>query len=94
MAQRIFSKGTGASIVYDNDFGLQLDDGDALLSATVTASPSGLTLGAATATDGIRARLRISGGTTRTVYTLTWTCTTRNGETLQDVTKLSVFDRT
>ncbi len=92
MSQQVFTKRSAVSIIYDMDFAYQLDDGDSILTGTVTCTPGGLSIGTPTIFDGRFIQARIGGGTTRTVYKLTFTATTAKPETLQDTGTLSVND--
>lgn len=76
---------SGETRTYSFDFSLMPEiatDGDTLSSgASVTASPSGLTLGSASIS-GNAVTCQISGGTANTVYALSASVTTSGGSTL------------
>ena len=81
------------SRVYDIDFSANLAAGETISAvSSCTASPSGLTLGAASYT-GTKVQIRISGGVTGTQYKVTAIVTTSAGNTLEGEGNLLVLER-
>lgn len=84
-------KPAGASRVYTLDFRQYAEvlAGETLSAPSVTASPSGPTLSAATVS-GSRVLFRVAGGAAGTTYALTVTATTSGGSTLVHPVSLKV----
>ena len=103
-AERPLVKHPSESVLYGLDFGKLLASGETLSSVSVSASPSGLTIGSPSvqasafvddftgltvaANEG--AKVRISGGTAGTDYTLKRTATTSGSNTRVFVATLQV----
>lgn len=81
------------SRVYDIDFAANLATGETINAvSSLTAAPSGLTLGSASFTN-TKAQVRISGGVTGTQYKITAIVTTSDSNTLEGEGNLLVLDR-
>lgn len=71
------------SLVYDMEFLGRLDDDETLTAvSSVTATPSGLTIGTASYS-GTRAQFRISGGSSGVKYKVTAVVTTSASNTIE-----------
>jgi hypothetical protein len=68
--------------LFDFDFSGKMRTGETVATVSVTATPSGLTIGS-TAFSGQIAQVRISGGMTGTDYKMTCTVTTNQSNTLE-----------
>lgn len=75
--------------LFNIDFGSRLDAGETLTGAVITADVSGLTIGSPVASSE-EIQVRISGGVTATLYTLSIVATTSAGNTLTDKVGLLV----
>lgn len=94
MELTLLTKRPGESRLYDFDFAGVMATGETISTVTgVTATPTGLTVGA-TSSSGTIAQVRLSGGTDRTIYELTCTVTTSASNTLELVGRLQVRDGT
>lgn len=81
------------SRLFDFDFAQKLASGETISTVvSAVAAPSGLTVGA-TSIVGSKVRVRLSGGTTSTVYKVTVTVTTSGSNTLETEANLFVFNR-
>ena len=103
-AERPIVKHPSESVLYGLDFGKLLASGETLSSVSVSATPSGLTIGSpsvqasafvddftgATVAANEGAKVRISGGTAGTDYTLTVSGTTSASNTRIFVATLQV----
>lgn len=105
-ATRVLVKHSGESILPGFDFGPLLQSGETLSGVTISATPSGLTIGSASvqgtafddeydgstiaANEGAKAR--ISGGTSGIDYTITATASTSASNTRVMVCTLQVRD--
>jgi hypothetical protein len=103
-AERFLWKHPDESVLFGLDFGNLLASGETLSSVTVTATPSGLTIGTAavqssaftdeftgaTVAANEGAKVRISGGTAGTDYALKCTATTSGSNTRVFVATLQV----
>lgn len=76
---------------YDIDYSEWLSAGDNVESATVTVSPTGLTVDAVYINDP-RIKIWLSGGTDGAAYKLTVTMTSADGRIKQDEFKIKVKD--
>jgi hypothetical protein len=77
------------SEVFSFDFAARLGAGQAVSSATVTATPAGLTLGAASVSGSV-VSVRISGGAAETVYDVRALATLNDGDVKGYCAKLKV----
>lgn len=76
-------KQPGESRLYSMEFAANLAAGETIATVdSVTASPSGLTIGSPVA-NGTKADVRISGGTAPTTYKVTFTVTTSASNILE-----------
>jgi hypothetical protein len=73
------------------DWAKHLDAGDSLQSATWSATPAGLTLGASSIAAG-KASVWLSGGTAGTTYVVTCQAITTQGRTFERSARLFVTD--
>jgi len=103
-AERFLWKHPDESVLFGVDFGNLLASGETLSSVTVTGTPSGLTIGSpsvqasaftdeftgATVAANEGAKVRISGGTAGTDYTLKCMATTSGSNTRVFVATLQV----
>jgi hypothetical protein len=105
-AERVLWKHPSESVLFGLDFGPLLATGETLSSVTISASPSGLTIGSpsvqtsafvdeftgATVAANEGAKVRISGGTAGSDYVLTVAATTSGSNTRIFVATLQVRD--
>jgi hypothetical protein len=79
MADRLYHY-TNEQRIYAFDFSEmeELVGGDTLVSAVVTSSPSGLTIGSPSV-DGSKIEFQVTGGTAHTVYSISCLATTSSG---------------
>ena len=103
-AERVLWKHPSESVLFGLDFGPLLATGETLSSVTISASPSGLTIGSpsvqtsafvdeftgATVAANEGAKVRISGGTAGSDYVLTVAATTSGSNTRVFVATLQV----
>lgn len=87
----IFTQQPADVLDYDVEYADFLVPPDALASATVAVTPTGLTV-AAPVKVGTRYKLWVSGGTSSVTYKVTITVTTTLGRTKQDELKFKIKD--
>ena len=93
MTDRILDKQPTESDLFDIDFTPKLAAGDTISSVTsVTTAQSGLTIGAPTLST-TKVQVRISSGTSGTLYKITAIVFTANGNTLETDVYLRVEER-
>jgi hypothetical protein len=90
MAPQICTKDPDETVIYTMDWTNRLNSGASVSSINATTgavgSPSGLTFASTSIVSGstVKTSTKISGGTNGTDYTVTWTVTTSDGETLEE----------